>query len=109
MRSLILKPWSAIASSAIGELSVKFDFIMGCTPADTGTVAKPTIVYMSGNNSYTGIANVAGNMPGVASAERSWQVPRAPGLPQISSRASSRNPSMVFRRLSAANRRRSAM
>ena len=38
MRSLNLKTWNAIASSAIGELSVKFDFILGCTPADTGTV-----------------------------------------------------------------------
>ena len=51
MSSIILKPWNAIASSAIGELSVKFDFIMGYTPADTGTVTLPTIVYMSGNHS----------------------------------------------------------
>ena len=69
-RPLILKPWNAIASSVIGELSVNFDFLMGYTPSDTTSVTKPTIVYMPGNNSHTGIANAASNMPGVAAG--SW-------------------------------------
>ncbi len=69
-RPLILKAWNAIASAAIGELSVNFDFLMGYTPADTASVTKPTIVYMSGNNSCTGIASAANNMPGVAAG--SW-------------------------------------
>lgn len=69
-RASIVLPWNPMASSAIGELSVKFDIVMGYTPSDTATVVKPTIVYMSGNNSYTGVASAASNMPGVASG--SW-------------------------------------
>lgn len=69
-RALIAPTWNRVASSAIGELAVKFDLVMGYTPTDTSTVSKPTIVYMSGNNSYTGVASAANNLPGVASG--SW-------------------------------------
>jgi protocatechuate 3,4-dioxygenase beta subunit len=69
-RAAITPVWSPIASSAIGELAVKFDIVMGYTPSDTAAVARPTIVYMSGNNSYTGVASAASNIPGVASG--SW-------------------------------------
>lgn len=69
-KAAITPVWSRIASSAIGELAVKFDIVMGYTPSDTSAVAKPTIVYMQGNNSYTGVASAASNMPGVASG--SW-------------------------------------
>ncbi len=69
-KAAITPVWSRIASSALGELAVKFDIVMGYTPSDTSAVARPTIVYMSGNNSYTGVASAASNMPGVASG--SW-------------------------------------
>jgi protocatechuate 3,4-dioxygenase beta subunit len=66
-RANIMPDWKPLEGSALGELSVGFDIVLGWTPTDQGAVNKPTVVYFSGNNSYTGIASAANHLPGVAS------------------------------------------
>jgi protocatechuate 3,4-dioxygenase, beta subunit len=47
-RAAVIKPWNAIAGSAVGALAVDWDVIMDFTPAETPAVARPTLVSMAG-------------------------------------------------------------
>lgn len=58
-RNSVILPWNAIPESSVGELSVKFDIILGFTPSDTAATTRPTMVSM---------VNGASFRPGAASA-----------------------------------------
>jgi protocatechuate 3,4-dioxygenase, beta subunit len=58
-RNSVIRPWTAIPDSLIGELSVNWDIVFGLTPADPATAAKPTIL------AQNGVVNGAGFQPGI--------------------------------------------
>jgi protocatechuate 3,4-dioxygenase beta subunit len=43
-RASVIVDWAALSGSALGELSAKFDVILGFTPAETPTPTRPTLV-----------------------------------------------------------------
>lgn len=63
-RANILRDWSPMTGSALGELVTTFDIIMGYTPTDAGATATKPMV------GYTGVSSAANHVPGVASG--SW-------------------------------------
>ena len=59
-RSSVVASWNAAPDSAIGELSVKFDIVLGYTPVENAAAARPTLVSMNG------VVNGATFHPGIA-------------------------------------------
>jgi len=47
-RAAVIKPWTAMAGSAVGALAVNWDVVMDFTPAETPVAARPTLVSMAG-------------------------------------------------------------
>jgi protocatechuate 3,4-dioxygenase, beta subunit len=47
-RASVIKPFSAVPGSVMGELGVNFDIILGYTPSDTASSTSPTIFAMNG-------------------------------------------------------------
>lgn len=58
-RASVLRPWTPIADSPIGELAVEWDIVFGLTPADPSTATKPVIL------AKNGIVNGAGFQEGI--------------------------------------------
>jgi len=58
-RASVVKPWTAIADSPLGELAVNWDIVFGLTPADPSTASKPVIL------AQNGVVNGAGYQPGI--------------------------------------------
>lgn len=58
-RASVLRPWTAIADSPIGELAVTWDIVFGLTPADSTTATRPTIM------AQNGVVNGAGFQTGI--------------------------------------------
>ncbi len=63
-RASVIRPWTAIADSAVGALAVTWDVVMNFTPSETQTPAKPTVV------SFAGVTHGATLRAGAASG--SW-------------------------------------
>ena len=47
-RASVIRPWTAVASSAVGALSVNWDIVMNFTASETPAVTRPTLVSMAG-------------------------------------------------------------
>ena len=47
-RASVIRPWTAIASSAVGALSVNWDIVMNHTASETPAPTRPTLVSMAG-------------------------------------------------------------
>jgi protocatechuate 3,4-dioxygenase beta subunit len=47
-RNSVIVPWASLAGSRIGELAARFDIVLGFTPVENPTPARPTLVSMSG-------------------------------------------------------------
>lgn len=58
-RASVLRPWTPIADSPLGELAVTWDIVFGLTPPDPTTAAKPTIL------AQNGVVNGAGFQAGI--------------------------------------------
>lgn len=60
-RASVLRPWNAIGGSALGELSVTWDIVLGYTVSDNPSPSRPTLISMVSAATYN---------PGAASS--SW-------------------------------------
>lgn len=58
-RSLVVRPWTPVPDSPIGELAVSWDIVFGLTPADPSTASRPTIL------AQNGVVNGAGFQSGI--------------------------------------------
>jgi uncharacterized protein (TIGR03437 family) len=63
-RASVIRPWTAIAGSAVGALAVNWDVVMDYTPTDISSAAKPTLFALGG------VTNAATFRRGAVSA--SW-------------------------------------
>jgi protocatechuate 3,4-dioxygenase beta subunit len=59
-RASVIRPWTEIPGSPIGEVATTFDIVMGFTPAESPDPARPTLF------SYAGITHFATARPGAA-------------------------------------------
>lgn len=78
-RNSVIKAWTPIVGSAVGECDVNFDIVLNYTPTDNASVTKPTLVSMysvvNGASFYPGVASgswitVFGN--GLSKTTRTW-------------------------------------
>lgn len=60
-RASVVRPFAAVAGSAIGELAAQFDIVLGYTPADAPAGARPAIA------ADYGVVHGAAFQPGIAS------------------------------------------
>lgn len=58
-RASVIRPWTPVVGSPLGELAVNWDVVYGFTPADPTTATKPTIL------AQNGVVNGAGFQNGV--------------------------------------------
>lgn len=79
-RASVIRPWTAIAGSAVGALSVNWDVVMNFTPSETPAPARPTLISMAGVTHgatlRAGAASgswVALHGAALASATRTWR------------------------------------
>ncbi|HZO51635.1 MAG TPA: IPT/TIG domain-containing protein [Bryobacteraceae bacterium] len=75
-RASVVRPWSAVSGSALGELAVNWDIVLGYTASDSSSPARPTLVSMVNAATYNSGAaasswvTIFGN--GLSTSTRAW-------------------------------------
>lgn len=75
-RASVIRPWNAVAGSAVGELLVNWDIVLGYTVSENASPSRPTLVSMVNAATYNAGAassswvTIFGN--GLATTSRAW-------------------------------------